>query len=381
MQRFTVPFLDLRAASMDLGAALEEAYRRVLASGRYVLGDELAAFEEEFARYCGSRHCVGVGCGLDALILILRSLGIGPGDEVLVPAHTYIATWLAVSAVGAHVVAVDPDLLTGSLDLQAASRVIGPRTRALVCVHLYGQPADMTPLLSLAREHGLRVIEDAAQAHGARYQGRRVGALADAAAFSFYPSKNLGALGDGGAVTTDSDALAQRLRTLRNYGSRRKYVHEERGVNSRLDEMQAALLRVKLAHLDAWNDRRAAIAAIYLERLAGLRGLHLPVVSSDGTSAWHLFVVRHPRRDALLRHLSGCGVETLIHYPTPPHLSPAYADLGIPLGALPVTERLAAEVLSLPMGPHLSIEAACAVATWVREFCAASEPSEMDPRC
>ena len=348
-----VPFLDLSAPWRELHDELDAAWRRVMASGWYILGQEVAAFEEEFAAYCGVRHCIGVGNGLDALHLILRGYGIGPGDEVIVPANTYIATWLAVTYAGATPVPVEPDETTYNLDPELVEAAVTPRTKAIMPVHLYGQPADMDPIRAVARRHGLKVIEDAAQAHGARYRGRRCGSLGDAAGFSFYPGKNLGALGDGGAVTTDDEELAGRLRTLRNYGSSRKYVNEVAGFNSRLDELQAALLRVKLARLDEWNDRRRAVAAAYLDALAG-GGLLLPAVPGWADPVWHLFVIRSPDRDALTAHLDRCGIGWLVHYPLPPHRQDAYRDLGYGAGSFPLAERLSREVLSLPMGPHLT---------------------------
>jgi dTDP-4-amino-4,6-dideoxygalactose transaminase len=352
-----VPFLDLKVAQAELATELEEACRRVLASGWYILGAELEAFESEFAAWCESRHCVGVANGLDALRLVLQAWDIGPGDEVIVPSHTFVATWLAVTQVGATPVPVEPIEATFNLDPARLAAAITPRTRAVIPVHLYGQPADMDPILEVARRHGLKVLEDAAQAHGARYKGRRAGSLGDAAAFSFYPGKNLGALGDGGAVTTADQGLAQRLRVLRNYGSAAKYVHDEAGLNSRLDELQAALLRVKLRQLDDWNARRRSVARWYLANLPGLRpGLGLPFVPEWAEPCWHLFVVRTADRDAVQAELRERGIETLIHYPIPPHLQKAYAGLGMPPGSLPVAERLAGEVLSLPMGPHLQVE-------------------------
>jgi dTDP-4-amino-4,6-dideoxygalactose transaminase len=300
---------------------------------------------------------VGVANGLDALVLALRALGVGAGDEVIVPSNTYIATWLAVSAVGARPVPVEPDAATHTIDPARIEGALTGRTRAILPVHLYGQPADLDPILSLARARGLAVVEDAAQAHGARYKGRRIGAHGDIVCWSFYPGKNLGALGDGGAVTTDRDDLADRMRVLRNYGSRVKYVNEVQGANSRLDPLQAAVLRVKLARLDAWNDRRRALAAHYAEGLAGA-GLVLPEAPGWAEPVWHLYVVRCRDRDGLQRRLAEAGVGTLIHYPIPPHLQGAYAGQGFTRGDLPVAERLAAEVLSLPIGPHLEKEAA-----------------------
>jgi len=348
-----VPFLDLRDAYLELAPELEAVFLRVMDSGWYMLGPEVEAFEREFAAYCGARFCVGVGNGLDALHLILRAWGIGPGDEVIVPANTYIATWLAVSYSGARPVPVEPDPRTYNLDPQRLETAISMRTRAILPVHLYGLPADMDPIRAVARQHGLKVIEDAAQAHGARYRGRRPGALGDAAAFSFYPTKNLGAFGDGGAVVTDDPELAGRIAALRNYGSRRKHENEIKGYNSRLDELHAALLRVRLRHLDEWTERRRARARLYLSLLSGLP-LTLPHEPTWAEHAWHLFVIRTTQREALQSLLNARGVGTLIHYPIPPHLQPAYEELGLRAGALPVTEAIHREVLSLPIGPHLS---------------------------
>jgi dTDP-4-amino-4,6-dideoxygalactose transaminase len=339
----------------------------VLDSGWFVLGKELEAFEREFADYCGTKHCIGVGNGLEALHLILRAFDIGPGDEVLVPANTYIATWLAVSYSGARPVPVEPLPGTCNLDPERIESAITPRTRAILVVHLYGQPADMDPICAAARRHGLKVIEDAAQAHGARYRGRRTGSLGDAAGFSFYPGKNLGALGDGGAVTTDDDRLAERLCVLRNYGSKIKYHNEEKGYNSRLDELQAALLREKLKALDDDNACRARLARRYSELLAG-SGLVLPEVPQWAEPAWHVYTVRSPRRDALQRHLADRGIGTMIHYPIAPHLQTAYADLGFAPGEFPITEAIHDEILSLPMGPHLDEQQVEVVCTAIRNF-------------
>src|SRR5689334_4269736 len=286
-----VPFLDLRETYLEIRDELDAAYRRVMDSGWYILGAEVDAFEQEFADYCGTKHCVGVGNGLEALQLILHSYGVGPDDEVIVPSNTYIATWLAVSNAGATVIPVEPDPGTYNLDPQRIEEAITSKTRAILPVHLYGQPADMDPINDIARRHGLKVIEDAAQAHGAKYRERRAGSLSDAAGWSFYPTKNLGGYGDAGAVTTDDDDLAARIRLLRNYGSKSKYYNDERGINSRLDELQAALLRVRLKHLDEWNGRRQRIAAKYLEELQRCE-LTLPAVLEGAVPVWHLFVIR-----------------------------------------------------------------------------------------
>ena len=349
-----VPFLDLKLPYAELRDELDAAYRRVMESGWFIMGDELRAFETEFAAYCGTRHCIGVGNGLEALHLILRALGVGPGDEVIVPSNTYIATWLAVSYAGAKPVPVEPDPNTHNLDPERVQDAITPHTKAIMPVHLYGQCADMDPLRELAASYGLKVIEDAAQAQGAEYKDHRAGSLADAAGFSFYPGKNLGALGDAGAVTTNDDALADAVRVLRNYGSREKYYNETKGYNSRLDELQAALLSVKLSKLDEWNQRRKHVAARYLRELEGAGGVRLPRVPSWSDPVWHLFVVQHPERERLQSHLSAAGVGTLIHYPKPPHLQEAYVELGYSPGAFPIAEQMADEVLSLPIGPHMS---------------------------
>ena len=361
-----VTFLDLRATYLEIKDELDAAYQRVMNSGWYILGEEVTAFEKEFAEYCGTKHCVGVANGLEALQLILRSYGIGSGDEVVVPSNTYIATWLAVSNAGATVVPVEPNQRTFNLDPRRIEAAITPRTKAILPVHLYGQPADMEPINVIARSHGLKVIEDAAQAHGARYRDRRAGNLGDAAGWSFYPTKNLGAYGDAGAVTTDDDELADRVRLLRNYGSKSKYYNEERGINSRLDELQAALLRVRLKHLDEWNGRRARIAAKYLEDLRDT-DLMLPGVCEGADPVWHLFVVRSKRRDQLQKYLKSQGVNTLVHYPVPPHLQLAYKDATLP-AAYPIAEAIHQEALSLPMGPHLSEEEAARVVEAVRSF-------------
>ncbi len=347
----TVPFLDVGASYQELKREYDEAYQRVMNSGWFVLGEEVEAFETQFAAHCGVRHCISTGSGLDALFLILRGYGIGAGDEVIVPAHTFIATWLAVSHTGATPVPIEPDEQNFQMNPERVAAAITGRTRAIVPVHLYGNIGNMGALRQLASRHGLRLIEDAAQAHGAEWKGTPVGSLGDAAGFSFYPAKNLGAFGDGGAVVTNDDELAGRVRALRNYGSQGKYVHEVRGYNSRLDSLQAAFLQVRLKHLAAWNERRKALAGIYLK---GLRGCQLPVVAEEVNPSWHLFVIRCAERDRLRESLASRGVETSVHYPVPPHLSPAYADRGFKRGDFPVTERLADTVLSLPMGPHLT---------------------------
>ncbi|QGT79556.1 aminotransferase class I/II-fold pyridoxal phosphate-dependent enzyme [Guyparkeria halophila] len=363
-----IPFLDLQAAYRELKADIDKAVARVLESGWYILGPEVEAFEQEFAAYCQADHAVGVGNGLDALVLALRAVGVRPGDEVIVPSNTYIATWLAVTQCGATPVPVEPYESTFNIDPERIEAAITPRTRAILPVHLYGQPADLDPILSVARRHGLRVVEDAAQAHGARYKGRRIGAHGDVAAWSFYPGKNLGALGDGGAVTTDDAAIADRIRLLRNYGSREKYVHEVQGVNSRLDPLQAAVLRVKLTMLDDWNERRRTLAARYAEALAGA-DLTLPKVPDWAEPVWHLFVIRSRARDALQTRFDRAGIGTLIHYPIPPHAQQAYESLELDDKAFPLACRLAEEGLSLPIGPHLTSDAPVAVANVLEREC------------
>jgi dTDP-3-amino-3,4,6-trideoxy-alpha-D-glucose transaminase len=360
------PFLDLKAIYEELKPELDEAYHRVMRSGWFVLGREVEAFESEYAAYCGTRHCVGLGNGLEALELVLRGWDIGAGDEVIVPSNTYIATWLAVTAVGAAVVPVEPTPGGPNIDPDRIAAAITPRTRAIMPVHLYGEPADMEAIMALADRHGLKVVEDVAQAQGARWRGRRTGALGHAGAHSFFPTKNLGATGDAGAVTTDDTVLAERLRVLRNYGSRVKYVNIERGFNSRLDEMQAAFLRVKLPRLDTWNDRRRVLAARYSDRLRDVPGLALPRPPQWAEPVWHLYVVRTDRRAAVVAALEKAGIGSLIHYPIPPHLQQAYADLGQGAGTYPLAERLAETVLSLPIGPHLPVESVDEIAAVVR---------------
>jgi dTDP-4-amino-4,6-dideoxygalactose transaminase len=351
-----VAFLDLGAGYRELKEELDEATARVMASGWYIGGPEVDAFEGEFAAYCGVEHCIGVGNGLNALELVLRAWEIGPGDEVIVPSNTYIASWLAVTAVGATVVPVEPDPATSNLDAARVEAAVTDRTRAIMPVHLYGQCVEMGPIMELAERRGLRVLEDAAQAHGARYEGRRAGGLGHAAAWSFYPSKNLGAYGDGGAVTTGDAELAAQVRLIANYGSRRKYYNEVAGTNSRLDPLQAALLRVRLAHLDPWNARRAAAAARYTEAFDGLGELRLPSVPDWSDPVWHVYAIHHPDRDRLQAALAEQGVQTLIFYPVPPHLSGAYAHLGMPEGAYPLAEELARTTLGLPIGPQMTEE-------------------------
>jgi dTDP-4-amino-4,6-dideoxygalactose transaminase len=351
----TIPFLDLRAINLRDCDSFHKALDRVLESGWVILGKELESFEASFATYCGVNHCIGVANGLDALHLVLRAWGIGPGDEVIVPSNTYIATWLAVNQCGATPVPVEPHRDTYNLDPRLIEAAVTPRTRAIIAVHLYGQPAEMDSIMAVAQRHGLKVLEDAAQAHGAHLNGRKVGALADAAAFSFYPGKNLGALGDGGAVTTNDKMLAERVAVLRNYGSSRKYVNEVQGYNSRLDEVQAAFLSEKLKRLDSDNYQRKLIADFYLENLSGHSRITLPKIIDRAESSWHLFVIQTPDREFLMQTLADNGIQTMIHYPIPPHEQQAYASQKFS-GTFQISEQLHRHVLSLPMGPTMTVE-------------------------
>ena len=371
-----IPFLNLKAINERHRLAFREAFERVMDSGWVLLGEETAAFEAAFAAYCGVKHCISVGNGLDALQLALRGWGIGAGDEVIVPSHTYIATWLAVSYTGATPVPVEPASDDTGLDPEALAAAITPRTRAIAVVHLYGRPVDMDPIMAIAERHGLPVLEDAAQAHGSTLDGVKAGHLGDAAGFSFYPGKNLGALGDAGAVTTDDDALAHRVRMLRNYGSEKKYVNELAGFNSRMDELQAAFLHEKLKTLDQDNQRRRDIATSYRLGLQGLPGLVLPAADDARIrSAWHLFVVRHPQRDRLAAGLAERGIQTLIHYPTAVHRQQAYADQPVSQRSFPLAEEYAATLLSLPMDPTLSDQQVLRVIDGVRSVCRTLQPT------
>ncbi|MFT3742526.1 MAG: DegT/DnrJ/EryC1/StrS family aminotransferase [Gammaproteobacteria bacterium] len=347
-----IPFLDLKATYLELQSELDAATQRVLNSGWYLLGQELEAFETEFARYCDTRYCVGVGNGLEALELILRAYDIGAGDEVIVPSNTYIATWLAVTYVGATPVPVEPDLQTYNINPALIEAAITPKTKAIIAVHLYGQPADMQAINQIATKYQLPVIEDSAQAHGAYCHGKRVGGLGQAAGWSFYPGKNLGAYGDAGAVTTNDQDIAQKVRLLRNYGSQKKYYNEVAGVNSRLDEIQAAILRVKLKYLDAWNERRKNLANEYLNQLADVEGIHLPKVPNWADPVWHLFVLRVSERQHFQQWMEQNQVQTLIHYPIPPHRQAAYRAMNTL--SFPISEQIHETIISLPIGPHLS---------------------------
>ena len=347
-----IPFLDLTGPYIELKQEIDEALSRVVSSGWFVGGAEVDQFEADYAAYCGANYAVGVANGLDALHLALLAMDVGPGDEVILPSNTYIATWLAVSQCGAIPVPVEPDALTYNIDPARIEAAITPQTKVILPVHLYGQPADMDPILAIARKHGLRVLEDGAQAHGAKYKGKRLGAHGDAVAWSFYPGKNLGAFGDGGAVTSDDETIADRIRILRNYGSREKYVNDIQGFNSRLDPIQAAILGIKLKVLDVWNARRSKIASNYQKGLSGA-GFILPFVPEWAEPVWHLYVIQDPNRNVLQRKLTDLGVGTLIHYPIPPHLQNAYSTAGFIKGQFPLAEQIANQCLSLPIGPHL----------------------------
>ncbi len=360
-----IKFLDLQKINARYRDELANAARGVIDSGWYILGREVGQFEEEFAAYCAVRHCIGVGNGLEALTLIIRGYGIGEGDEVIVPANTYIASILAVSYNRAIPVLVEPDIETYNLDPALIEERVTPHTKAIMAVHLYGQVADMEPVRAVARKHNLKVIEDCAQSHGAVYGNGKSGALGDAAGFSFYPGKNLGALGDGGAVLTDDDELADRVRAMRNYGSQEKYYNRYKGVNSRLDEMQAALLNVKLPYLDEENGKRRGVARHYLANIRNPRVI-LPGVGSEQSHVWHLFVVRTEQRNRLQEHLTENDIQTLIHYPVPPHKQEAYREWNHL--SFPVSEKIHREVLSLPMSPVLTVEEQEAVVDAVNRF-------------
>ncbi|MGE5620706.1 MAG: DegT/DnrJ/EryC1/StrS family aminotransferase [Sphingomonadaceae bacterium] len=360
-----IEFNDLKPQHREMRDEIRSALDQVLEDGWFILGRQGEAFEREFADYCGVAHCVAVGSGTEAIHLALLACGVQPGDDVVTVSHTAVPTASAISFAGARPVFVDIDPRTFTMDPDKLEAAITPRTRAILPVHLYGQVADMEPILEVGRRHGIPVIEDACQAHGAEYRGRRAGSLGSLAAFSFYPTKNLGACGDGGAVTTDDAELADKLRLLRNYGQRKRYFHESKGFNSRLDEMQAAILRAKLPHLNRWNEMRRAKARLYHSLL---KGVVLPFEADYGRHVYHLYVIRTPRRDELQRFLADRGIGSLIHYPVPVHLQEAYRDLGVPAGALPATERCAREILSLPLYPELPDEQIAEVAEAVNRF-------------
>lgn len=364
-----IKFLDLKSTYKEIQDELDDAYHRVMDSGWYILGEEVKAFEAEYAVYCGAKYCVGVGKGQDALHLILRGYGIGPGDEVIVPTNTYIATWLAVSYAGALPIPVEPIEETFNLDPALLEEAITSKTKAILVVHLYGQPAEMDEINAIANKHGLIVIEDSAQAQGAQYHGKKAGILGNASGWSFYPGKNLGAFGDAGAIITDDLKLAEQVRILRNYGSRVKYYNQIKGFNSRLDPLQAAFLRVKLAHSESTNARRRQIVEFYFDLLKNTQDLILPFVPDGILSAWHQFVIRHPHRNALQQYLNLNGIETLIHYPLSPHLQDAYFELGLNEAAFPISAVLQNEVLSLPIGSHLNFEDVEYITFAIKKFC------------
>ena len=350
-----IKFLDLRSSYFEIKPEIDQAVHKVLDSGQHILGDELDAFESEWAFFCSAKYAIGVGSGLDALTLGLLAMEVGPGDEVIVPAHTFIATWLAVVRVGAKPVPVSPCLKTYNIDCSKIKEVITDRTKAIIPVHLYGQPADLSSICEIARKNNVFVLEDAAQAHGAKYKGQTLGAHGDAVAWSFYPGKNLGAFGDAGAVTTNNTSFADRIRRLRNYGTKQKYIHDCQGINSRMDEIQASILRVKLKHLVSWNKRRASQAKFYINHI-NKNKFTVPTISSKCVSSWHLFVIRCKHRDQLQRFLREKNIETIIHYPTPPQKQKAFVTTDTFFENCPRTENICNEVVSLPIGPHLSDE-------------------------
>lgn len=361
-----VKFLDLSAAYSELKTEIDDAVRKVLENGWYILGENVEQFEMEFAEYCGSKYCVSVGSGLSALELILKAYQIGPGDEVIVPANTYIATVLAVNNVGAQPVFVEPNSKTYNIEPTKIEAAVTKRTKAVIAVHLYGQTADIQGIKPICERYNLKLIEDAAQAHGAEHFGKKAGSLGDAAGFSFYPSKNLGACGDGGAITTNDESIAEYVRVARNYGSERKYYNSIKGTNSRLDEIQAAILRVKLKYLDQWNARRNKIAQYYIEHMNPnyKEDFILPQCSEGNEHVWHLFVVRANKRDELIKYLNAHSIGCLIHYPVPPYSQAAYKEINHISERFPLTNKLSNEIVSLPMGPHLTqqqVEYVCCV--------------------
>lgn len=365
--KMSVPFIDLTAQRLPIAAEINAAIARVLDSNAYILGEDVRLFEEEFAVYCETKYAVSVDSGTSALELALRAYGIGPGDEVITVANTFIATTFAITYTGAQVVLVDVDPYTYTMDVNALQQAITARTKAIIPVHLYGQPANMDPILDIARKHNLIVIEDACQAHGARYKGKRAGSMGHAAAFSFYPAKNLGAVGDGGMIVTNDETTAHKLRMLRNYGQSAKYHHDSMGYNHRLDTLQAAVLRVKLPYLDQWNDARRKHAEHYTQLLGG-NGVLLPVTAHYAEPVWHLYVIHVDARDELQKMLASKGISTVMHYPIPIHLQPAYQHLGYTRGSFPVTERSVDRLLSLPMYAELTSEQIEYVAAAIKEF-------------
>lgn len=362
-----VPFVDLRAQHDSIRKELFDTITQIIDTSSFIMGQAIKEFESKFAEFCGSKHAIGVSSGTSALHLALWALDIGPGDEVITIPHTFIATAEAISMRGAKVVFVDIDPATYTMDVSKLQAAITPRTKAILPVHLYGHPTDMDPLLEIARKHGLKVIEDCAQAHGAEYKGRRVGSMGDAGCISFFPGKNMGAMGDAGAVVTNDDAIARKVSLLRNHGREGKYEHEMVGYNERMDTLQAAILNVKLPHLDDWNEMRRTHAAEYCAALAGTK-IGLPVVAPNCKHVYHLFVIRHPRRDDLQKSLKEKGIATGVHYPLPLHLQPAYADLKHREGDFPATEKAAKEILSLPMYPEMTSDMVAEAASAIKEF-------------
>lgn len=363
-----VPFFSFAAMNEDLGTAPFDVFRRFWDRQWYILGESVTAFETEYARWNGTKHCIGVANGLDALHLALRVLNVGPGDEVIVPSNTYIATWLAVSQVGATIVPVEPDPATCNLDPARIEAAITPATKVILPVHLYGQACDMTQIMAVAEKHRLYVVEDNAQAHGALHAGKMTGSFGHLNATSFYPTKNLGALGDAGALTTGDAALAAQVKLLRNYGSSRKYYNETPGYNSRLDELQAALLSMKLPFLAQWTAQRRHLARLYQSQLIDLEEITLPTTSDPAAHVWHQFVVRTTSRDALAAHLTAQGIGWMIHYPVPPHLQQAYLSLGYRRGDFPLAEKMAGTSLSLPFFPGMAEQQVEQVTTVIRQF-------------
>lgn len=351
----SIPFLDLGKSYRSLKTEIDSAILSSIGSGQYIGGKDVSNFESEFADFTGSSECIGVGNGLDALVLALTALGIGPGDEVIVPSHTFIATWLAVTRVGATIVPVEVDQRTYCLSPELIESAISDRTKAIVPVHLYGHPANVIEISHIAKKHNLFVIEDAAQAHGASIQGKRIGSHSDIVAWSFYPGKNLGALGDGGAITTNSERLAEEVRALRNYGSEIKYHNRLLGFNSRLDPLQAAVLSIKLKHLESWNESRNKLAIRYIERLSSVDGITLPSLPDNGVHAWHLFVIRVQNREFIQSELKSRGIETLVHYPVAAFNQECYAPLNIKDSDFPLSSELSRTVLSLPLDPHMTL--------------------------
>ena len=363
-----IPFLDLKNINKKYVLELQSAFEEVLNSGYFILGDQLRKFEEEFSHFCNTKYCIGVGNGLEALFLTLKSWGVKPGDEVIVPSNTYIATWLAVTYAGATIVPVEPDPSTLNIDPINIKKAITSRTKAIIVVHLYGQPCDMDPITEIGMQYNLKILEDAAQSHGALYKNKRSGNLGDAAAFSFYPGKNLGALGDGGAVTTNDKALADSILSLRNYGSTIKYHNNVTGYNSRLDELHAAFLRKKLFGLDTDNLYRRKVANFYSTQLQNIKGLQIPRTLDNTESSWHLYVIQTQVRNELQSFLKSKGIETMIHYPIAPHRQPAYSHLGMNQGSLPISERIHSEVISLPISPIISLEDCAKVVDSIKDF-------------